>query len=352
MEADRIRQQADRRVKTGAPHEADTPLISSRRGQMWIPGEVVKGPHGTVQRGPLYAEWEAPENVKIPVPVVLVHGGGGQGTDWLTTPDGRPGWATRLVQAGFVVYVIDRPGHGRSPYHPEVIGEMGPPFPYEAANGLFFSDENKDDQHQWAYARSAGSADLDSLMSAMGPLPNDLAESHRMDGDRLARLLDCIGPAILITHSAGAPAGWMAADARPGLVEGIVAVEPLGPPFGEFPGIGRLDWGLTAAPIGYSSNFDNPTDAENAAGVELDIPSLNGVPISVVTGEVSGFAGFANDMVEFLKNAGAEANWVHLPDVGINGNGHGLIFESNSDEILSYVELEIIRKMIGPEQGS
>jgi hypothetical protein len=27
-----------------------------------------------------------------PFPVVLVHGGGGQGTDWMETPDGRPGW--------------------------------------------------------------------------------------------------------------------------------------------------------------------------------------------------------------------------------------------------------------------
>lgn len=352
MEANRTQQQSDQPVRRGAPHESDAPLIISRRGQMWIPGEVVEGSYGTVQRGPLYAEWEFPENVRFPIPVVLVHGGGGQGTDWLTTPDGRPGWATRLVQAGFVVYVIDRPGHGRSPYHPDVIGEMGPPFPYEAANGLFFSDENKSDQHQWTYARSSGTVELDGLMSAMGPLPKDLAESHRMDGDRLARLLDRIGPAVLITHSAGAPAGWMAADARPGLVEGIVAVEPLGPPFGEFPGIGRLDWGLTAAPITYSSSFESAADAENARADELEIPAFNRLPISVVTGEVSGFAAFADQMVEFLHNAGASADWVHLPDSGISGNGHGLIFESNSDEIVRFVEVEIIRKMIGPEQRS
>lgn len=352
MEANRDQRGVNRQDGRGAPHDSNAPLITSRRGQMWIPGEVVEGPHGTVQRGPLYAEWESPETVKFSVPVVLVHGGGGQGTDWLTTPDGRPGWATRLVEAGFVVYVVDRPGHGRSPYHPDVIGEMGPPFPYEAANGLFFSDESEDEQHQWSYARSAGTGDLDSLMSAMGPLPNDLAESHRMDGDRLARLLDRIGPAVLITHSAGAPAGWMAADARPGLVEGVVAVEPLGPPFGEFPGIGRLDWGLTAAPIGYSSNFEAPTDAEKARADEMEIPSLTGVPVSLVTGEVSGFAEFANEVVEFLNNAGAAAQWVHLPDVGISGNGHGLIFESNSDEIIRFVELEIIREMIAPAPRS
>jgi hypothetical protein len=44
------------------------------------------------------------------------------------TPDGRPGWATMLVQKGYKVYVVDRPGHGRSPFHPDVHG----PFPAQA----------------------------------------------------------------------------------------------------------------------------------------------------------------------------------------------------------------------------
>ncbi len=53
------------------------------------------------QRGPMFAEWEAPEQVTRPYPIVLVHGGGFQGTEWLDTPDSRPGWAQRLVEAGY-----------------------------------------------------------------------------------------------------------------------------------------------------------------------------------------------------------------------------------------------------------
>jgi hypothetical protein len=41
-----------------------------------------------------------------------VHGGGGQALDMLTTPDGRPGL-------------------GRSPFHPDVNGDYGPPAAYE-----------------------------------------------------------------------------------------------------------------------------------------------------------------------------------------------------------------------------
>ena len=41
---------------------------------------------------------------------------------YLTTPDGRAGWATLFVEQGRLVYVVDRPGHGRSPVIAEVMG--------------------------------------------------------------------------------------------------------------------------------------------------------------------------------------------------------------------------------------
>lgn len=327
-----------------APHEADRPLITSRRGQFWIPGEIVESEFGTVQRGPLFAEWEAPEDVRVPLPIVLVHGGGGQGTDWLTTPDGRPGWASRLVESGFVVYVVDRPGHGRSPYHSAVIGEMGPPFPYEAANGLFYPDAAEDEQTQWAFGRAPGSGQVDQLVAAMGPLPQDLAASQQMDGERLGRLLDLTGPAVLVTHSAGAPAGWLAADARPDLVKGVFAIEPVGPAFADIPGIGRLDWGLTAAQIRYSPPLSTSDEAETADPASLVIPALDALPVAVVTGGASAFETFADQVVDFLRTAGADAERVHLPDHGIEGNGHGLIFEQNSDEIVDLLADLIVQQ--------
>ena len=46
---------------------------------------------------------------------------------------------------------------------------------------------------------------MDQFIAGYGPLPADLAVSEDMDADRLARLLDRIGPAILLTHSASGP---------------------------------------------------------------------------------------------------------------------------------------------------
>src|SRR5580765_442262 len=41
----------------------------------------------------MYVEAFVPAQVRRPYPIVLVHGGGGQGLDWMGTPDGRRGWA-------------------------------------------------------------------------------------------------------------------------------------------------------------------------------------------------------------------------------------------------------------------
>lgn len=320
-----------------APHTAPGHEVTVRRGHFWVPGERVEAAHGTVQRAPMFVHWEAPPAVTYPHPLVLIHGGGGQGTDWTGTPDGRPGWATRFVEAGFAVYVVDRCGHGRSPFHPDVVGAMGDQFPYEAGKALFLPDDTRVLQRQWSYERDIGSDVVDQLLCPMGPLPADLAESQRMDADRLARLLDVIGAAVLVTHSAGGPVGWLAADARPDQVAAIAAIEPVGPAFADFPGLGKLAWGLTAARTAYEPAPARPEDAEHADPSALRIPALAGKPVAVVSAGASPFAGFAPQVTDFLNVAGARAEHVHLPDHGITGNGHGLMFEGNSDDTVKPV---------------
>ena len=70
-----------------APFWAETSVRAVRRGAFWITGERIKVGEATCQRGPMYVAWEAPETVTRPYPVVLVHGGGLQGTEWRETPE-------------------------------------------------------------------------------------------------------------------------------------------------------------------------------------------------------------------------------------------------------------------------
>lgn len=307
-------------------------VTCTRRGYFWVPGDIVETTDGTLQSGPLFVQWEAPETVTAPYPLVLVHGGGGQGTDWLMTVDGRPGWATRFVEAGFAVYVVDRAGHGRSPFHPAGLGAMGAPFPYEAAESIFFARDTEEEHTQWPYPRQPGTTEMDQLVAGMGPLPADLEFSQSVDADRIAKLLDMVGPSVLVTHSAGGPVGWLTADRAPGMVKAIVAVEPMGPPFAKVPGFGELTWGLTAAPMTFEPHAAGPEELGGSGTTGRRLPSLQRLPVMLVTGGASVFATFADEIIGFLRGGGADAEWHHLPSHGIHGNGHGLIFEANSDD--------------------
>ena len=312
------------------------PLRTSRRGQFWLPGERVKVNEHTYQHGPMFVAWEAPETVTKPYPLVLVHGGAMQGTEWLDTPDGRPGWAQRFVEAGYAVFVVDRPTQGRSPFSPEIMGKIGPAFAYEEGEEVFFPAKTLREHTQWLFQAEDTNA-FDRFVAAFGPLPEDIAAWQTLDQARLAALLDEIGPSILVTHSASGSDGWLAADLRPRLVVAIVTVEPMGPPFGQTPNIGTLDWGLTAIPVNYDPPRASAEEVRTADPATLRMPALAGMPVAVVSGEVSPQSRYAPAMITFLRNAGAAVDALHLPDLGIHGNGHGLIYEKNSDETIQPV---------------
>jgi pimeloyl-ACP methyl ester carboxylesterase len=163
-------------------------------------------------------------------------------------------------------------------------------------------------------------------------MPADLALGQALDQSRGAELLDRIGPAVLVTHSLGGPAGWLIADARPQLVKAIVAIEAIGPPFVERPELGlSLEWGVTAAPI----TVDPPAaTAAELGGASRRLPNLAGVPIAVVSAEASPFVHFHDEMVGFLRGAGCDVEGLRLADHGVNGNGHGMMLEANNVEAL------------------
>lgn len=321
--------------KTASPPlwELVVPRLA-RRGHFWITGERIEREGLSYQAGPMYVAWEAPAEVTRPYPIVLVHGGTLQGTEWFDTPDGRPGWAQRFVEAGYPVFIVDRPGHGRSPYHPDTLGAMGPAFSYERGRAVYFPEGGG--ETQWPFEANDRAA-FDAFIAAYGPMPADLAMSQSLDATRLASLLDRIGPAIIVTHSASGPDGWLLVDHRPDLVLGIVTIEPIGPAFGRTPGIGELEWGLTAAPMRFDPPRASPEEVKAAAADTLRIPSLEGLPVALVTGETSVFATYAHSIANFLTNAGAAVDHLDLPTYGIRGNGHGMIYEKNSDDVLKVV---------------
>jgi pimeloyl-ACP methyl ester carboxylesterase len=303
--------------------------VTSRRGFFWTGAEKVDGPWGTVVHAPMYVEWESPAEVTRPYPLVLIHGGGGQGLDWMRTHDGRPGWAPLLVQRGYTVFVVDRPCHGRSSYHPDVVGPMGAPFPFQAGEGIFRPTLHP----QWpGGGEPVDDPALAAIVTSSGPLPADLALAQSLDQSRGAELLDRIGPAVLVTHSMGGPAGWLIADARPDLVKALVSIEAVGPPFSQMPPLGLdLKWGLTQASLTYDPPASSP---EELGGKARRLPNLAGFPIAYVSAPESPLGAYHDAMVDFLREAGCDADSLLLAEQGVEGNGHAMMLERNNAEAL------------------
>ena len=332
----------------------------------FLPGVPVEGsPLGTSLAGTMYVERYDPDIASSP-PVVLVHGGGAHGSDWLTTPDGRPGWAPLLVEAGHTVYVVDRPGHGRSPYHPS-YGPRGPVLGDGVLNPIFTPPPLGPGAHptaykhtQWPGTAKVGDSTYDQFLSNKEAVYVDAAGAQQREGNALAELLRQTGPAIVMAHSAGGPPAWLAADLTADNVLAFVALEVLGPVFGNEPGR-ELPWGLTAVPLTFDPPIASPQDLAvtihplpEPGPIPLLLPTadtklsqLSRFPIAVVTAEASVFRLFDAHLVTLLTHLGCDVDGLRLEDHGVVGNGHGFIQELNNAEALGVITTWLAGRNIG-----
>ena len=75
----------------------------------------------------IFVQYQVPAQKTAPYPIVMIHGQYQNGSNFLGTPDDRPGWAEYFVRRGFAVYVIDQVARGRSPYDSKVDGPLTNP---------------------------------------------------------------------------------------------------------------------------------------------------------------------------------------------------------------------------------
>jgi pimeloyl-ACP methyl ester carboxylesterase len=304
------------------------PLVIAEQGHFFTDLREVEHEFGTSVTG-MHVQYQVPADVRHD-PLVLVHGGGGQGLDMLATPDGREGWATLFLRQGFPVYVVDRPGMGRSPYHPAVYGQQGPPAVYGGLVASFAAPapEGSPAHTQWPGDGSREDPALAQFLAGQESLPGNMVAAQEAMRDGAAALLDRIGPSVLLTHSMGSAFGWLAADVRWEQVRAIVAVEPLGPPFVLLPGIGKLRYGLTAVEA-----LSYGTDEVGGEGRQ----TLGDLPIAVVTAEASGHGPADRETAEYLRRCGADVTELRLAQLGIRGNGHAMMLERNNAEIVTAI---------------
>lgn len=345
--------------------EARGPIRLADHGIFWTGIEQVRSEEGTRLRGQSCVEFFIPEQLTQDLPIVILHGGG-QALDFLSTADGRPGWVQFFVNHGYAVYLLNQPGTGRAPAHPELEGPFAPPIPYEALVAMLVAPEAAPGSYpqarlhdQWPGVPSPGDPATDAFIASSEPFKANPIRFQRDVVRGAVEALDKIGPCILLTMSAGAVPGWLVADARPGVVRLIAAIEPFGPPVTGIAPM-TLPWGLAGLPLRYEPEVGAaeelrfelaPPPGPDRAACMLQaeparrLPNLAGLPIGVFTAEASWMVRDNHGTVAYLRQAGCAAEQIYLADHGVRGNGHLVMLERNSDDAAAVVQRWIEQKM-------
>ena len=266
-------------------------------------GQGAMGAGSGASDGPAPVEFFLPAERRSEVALVMIPGGGLPSWSYTATPDGREGWAQQFASAGVPVYLMNPPAGFREElgrWNRETVWPlwgMGPEFgtPYPETRHPV---EAIDNLHASFYiARAPGGA------------------AH------LRALLDEIGPAVVLAHSAGASAMFSAARALHPNLRGTIAVETTNCPTDE----------AALATIYVEGN---------RAFLSLWGDNLDRGAPSMLTRYAS-----CRQASEIILAAGGRAQTIHLPeDRGIVGNSHLMMQDRNNAEIG-----EMILEWIGSE---
>ncbi|KAF5649525.1 adenylosuccinate lyase [Fusarium tjaetaba] len=228
------------------------------------------GDGGHVFRDQMYVEKLAPvKGAWKDTPIVMIHGMAQTGTNFLNKPDGGVGWASRFIQQGYEVYIVDQTFRGRSAWMPGQGAAKLSTLSAEAVE-VAFTDSRTHmlwpqavNHTQWPGSGVRGDPVFDAFYSSNVEFVDNTTYQQTSVQAAGAALLDRIGkPAVLLGHSQGSFMPTLIADIRPELTKSIVLLEAAGPPFkdeifkfgGEFP----RPWGLWDVPITYNPPVEDP----------------------------------------------------------------------------------------------
>ncbi|KAL2675485.1 hypothetical protein Neosp_011671 [[Neocosmospora] mangrovei] len=229
--------------------------------------------------------------------------------------------------------------------------------------------------------------------ASLTPICMTKGQRQTLAQSSLQELLKHTGKSFLIGEGTGSMMAWLATDVEPDLVAGVIAIEPVGPPFGttirtaanghriftqtvrRVPGVrvyGLADIPLTFDPPAHfhgtimGSDYEKPLDIiermtpdtkgtcymqrnihedevifnpetgqhEKSNLVRFrELMHIKKVPQAVVTAHASAHTTYDWATVAFMVQAGVPVQWIKLDENQIFGNGHLMFLETNSDDI-------------------
>jgi pimeloyl-ACP methyl ester carboxylesterase len=272
-------------------------------------------PNGDFETGQMYMHFVKLASPQARYPLLLIHGGGLTGATWETKPDGRSGWQMFFLRAGHDVYVADAVERGRASWsrYPEIYASE-PVFRSKKEAWELFrigpqGSYQTEARNRVAHKGTQWPVDAFDQFAKQGVprwASNDAATQAAYNA-----LVQTVCPCVLIAHSQGGNFAFNAAQADPGRVKAVIALEPSGAP--------------------------DPN--------RFDVPRLRGTPHLFVWGDYLGehdlwrkIVPAVNRYRDGLRAAGVRADELNLPRMGIHGNSHMLMMDRNSDDIAALVQ--------------
>lgn len=264
--------------------------------------------------------------------IVLIPGFGLSSSIYLTTPDGREGWAQYFVRKGHPVYVMDIPHRSSSGFAIDVINgciKADPNYPCDEQSmlgktsleqpwsvwgfGPIFGESFPDSRFpahplQENYIEQFGASfEVFSGSGRMGAATNGDASQHA-----LAELLDRIGPSVVVLHSAAGALGFRYARADPQQVKALVAIETVA-----CPAVENADDALASVP--FFALYGDYVEERSAGGHPRRRASCKAT-------------------AEAIQGFGTHARFIDLPgELDIKGNSHLMMQDNNSDDLADLI---------------
>lgn len=266
--------------------------------------------------------------------IVLVHGAMHTGEHYVRTPDGRPGWAYDFVDAGYRVLVPDWPGVGLSPsMDPALLSAAyicrGLAGVIEAVDGpVDLLVHSMSGPYGFALLESHA-AQIDNLIAIAPGQPAELAAPPDIIDDLGDEIRQVYGS---IEFRVPKQACWMP-PTRDFVTDKLIGASRL------FPAVDPDAYLRTLVPMWSGLAHERlatvcaPRDTRHAP---LPLPNSR---VLVMTGTDDRDHSRETDgvIVDWLRTRGAAVTFCYLGEVGIDGNSHMLMLDTNSAELAQII---------------
>jgi hypothetical protein len=287
-----------------------------------------------------YVFYQVPVDARK-LPLVFWHGHGQSAKTWETTPDGREGFQNIFLRRRFPIYLIDQPRRGRAARSTQPVTIAATP-DEQLWFGIFRlgSWPNLYPGVQFSHDPEA----LDQFFRQM--VPNTGPYDVQVNTEAVSALFNKIGAGILVTHSQSGGLGWRTAIKNRN-VRAIVSFEPGSDfPFPE----GEVPPPMTLG--GRALSAITVTDSEFMLLRKIPIVIFYGDNIpekpSVNPGQEQWriFLDMARNWRDVVNRRGGDVTLVHLPEIGIRGNTHFLMSDTNNLQIADQISKFLSEKKL------